>query len=199
MRNPKECFAHSPISSCRNIYYGLNIVVGGRGVGSGPDHPNYGQREKFATIYEKLPDAQKALFHEPYRANKNSSEAATKAAQTRIENGWVSPTQGQPRSTSDKKKISESLQGKNSGPDHYLYSKHITEENRRLISDGRKGKAVGADASNAKLDDDKVHQIKLLLEQGIKGVIIAKQFDITKYTISDIKRGKTWKHVKIER
>jgi hypothetical protein len=72
-----------------SVKNGLNITSGGGGVGSGANHPNYGQSEKYRAIYDTLPDKQKLALHEPYRGKKNSSESALKGVVTREANGWV--------------------------------------------------------------------------------------------------------------
>lgn len=48
-------------------------------------------------------------------------------------------------------------------------------------------------APNAKLNWSQVHSIKNLLNEGLKGTEIAKQFNASTSTISDIKNGKIWK------
>lgn len=50
----------------------------------------------------------------------------------------------------------------------------------------------------AKITEDEAIKIKILLSKGIKQIEIAKMFGVSKYLISDIKRGKTWSHIKID-
>lgn len=55
---------------------------------------------------------------------------------------------------------------------------------------------IGAKTASAKLDDDKVREIKKLLAAGCKNVDIARQFSVSGAVISEIKHGKLWAHVK---
>lgn len=55
-----------------------------------------------------------------------------------------------------------------------------------------KGYYRGANRVNAKLNEDKAKEIKLLLEQGTPGNLIAKQFGIAPSTVSEIKHGRRW-------
>lgn len=56
--------------------------------------------------------------------------------------------------------------------------------------------ASGVRNGNAKLNDEKVKEIRLLLEQGKKIAAIAQQFDVSSCPIRDIALGKSWRHVK---
>jgi len=47
------------------------------------------------------------------------------------------------------------------------------------------------------LTEDQVVQIKLALARGDRIVALAEQFGVSKSTISDIKTGKKWWHVKV--
>lgn len=58
-------------------------------------------------------------------------------------------------------------------------------------------KPLGSAHQFSKLKEHEVAEIKHRLIKGEKCVDIAKIFKINKYTISDIKRGKVWKHVVI--
>lgn len=49
----------------------------------------------------------------------------------------------------------------------------------------------------ALLDEEKVREIKVLLARGIKGSEIARQFRIAPMTVSNIKSGRSWRHVQI--
>jgi DNA-binding XRE family transcriptional regulator len=54
----------------------------------------------------------------------------------------------------------------------------------------------GVGVNKAKLDDDKVREIRRLYSEGRTQVALAEQFDVWQTTISQIVRGKTWTHVK---
>jgi hypothetical protein len=56
--------------------------------------------------------------------------------------------------------------------------------------------ARGSNNGNNKLTEKIVLRIKKLLRSDMRGIDIARQFDVTKTTISRIKLGKNWKHVK---
>ena len=48
---------------------------------------------------------------------------------------------------------------------------------------------------NSKYTEQQVQEIKNLLSQGMRGCEIARITGVNKYTISDIKRGKSWVHL----
>ena len=55
--------------------------------------------------------------------------------------------------------------------------------------------ARGEDAGMAKLDDDKVREIRARLARGERQVDLARAFGVNQPTISCIKRRATWKHI----
>lgn len=57
-------------------------------------------------------------------------------------------------------------------------------------------KATGSSNGNSKLDDDKVRQIKLALEDGRSCCSIGKEFGVSNVSVANIRDGKIWKHVK---
>lgn len=59
-----------------------------------------------------------------------------------------------------------------------------------------KSNPKGSNCSWSKLTEADVRQIKLLLNQKVKGVDIAKQFNTTSSNIYAIKNGKSWNHIK---
>ena len=54
---------------------------------------------------------------------------------------------------------------------------------------------VGSSNHNSKLTDDKIREIKKMLNEGHKQIDIGKQFGVEQTTISSIKMGRSWKHV----
>ena len=70
----------------------------------------------------------------------------------------------------------------------------LQDEQVSLTSPMRRGKP-GSLNLFAKLNDEKVREIRRLHTEGLTGVQIAARFDVTNYCISDILRGKSWKHV----
>lgn len=54
---------------------------------------------------------------------------------------------------------------------------------------------TGSDHRCAKIDEDVARQIKMLLSQSKTCIEVANQLHVGLYTVKDIKRNKTWKHV----
>ncbi len=72
------------------------------------------------------------------------------------------------------------------------------EENNQHALDNNLNNQIGENNQNSILIIQDVFQIKLLLKnKKLKQQRISEIFEVSKYTISDIKRGKLWKHVKI--
>jgi hypothetical protein len=57
---------------------------------------------------------------------------------------------------------------------------------------------IGSQRSWAKLDEDKVKEIRLLLQDGVLQKNIAKQFGVSQTGISKIKIGLTWTHAHLK-
>ncbi|NNV04631.1 GIY-YIG nuclease family protein [Brevibacillus sp. MCWH] len=72
----------------------------------------------------------------------------------------------------------------------------LNEESERKIQqyNGRIA-TTGRSNPNAKLDEEKVRQIKQLLSEGVPQAKIAEMFNVGKSTIVSISTGKTWSHV----
>lgn len=62
----------------------------------------------------------------------------------------------------------------------------------------RRGKLVGSQVVTAKLNEANVLEIKKLLRLGELHHKLAKQFSVSRFCISSIANGRSWKHVKIE-
>ena len=54
----------------------------------------------------------------------------------------------------------------------------------------------GSKHPGAKLNEEKVRKIKLLKSDGVKVIIIASQFGVSKSTVEKVIHGDYWKHVK---
>lgn len=65
----------------------------------------------------------------------------------------------------------------------------------RPIGKGRNNKGISNHKS--KLTENQVIEIKKMLKVNIPGSEISNKLGVSKYVVSDIKRGKTWKHVTI--
>lgn len=84
------------------------------------------------------------------------------------------------------------------------YSVINARYNRGDRSIERLCRATGKDRNNkgnsnpkAKLTEKQVIEIKKMLKDNIPGAEIANKLGVSKYVVSDIKRGKTWNHVTI--
>jgi len=62
----------------------------------------------------------------------------------------------------------------------------------------KKGDNLGAKNPQAKLTNTKVKNIKRKLKSGMTCIQIAKQYNVSRLTISNIKRNTHWKHVVID-
>lgn len=68
---------------------------------------------------------------------------------------------------------------------------------RDAYTRGLRERPNGEKNGRAKLSEKEVCAIKILLKAGLAHEDIAKEFGVSKPTISDINRGKTWSHVTI--
>jgi group I intron endonuclease len=80
-----------------------------------------------------------------------------------------------------------------SGTRHPLYGKGHTDEARAKMRTAKKGEKHG----RAKLTDDEVYQIKLRLLDGELMTVIAREHNVNRSTISYIRSGKTWSHIRL--
>ena len=69
------------------------------------------------------------------------------------------------------------------------------ENVRDRVEKGRNNHAVGANVAGAKLNDDKVREIKRLGSVGEPYAVIAPKLGVSADTVSLIVRGITWRHV----
>ena len=73
-----------------------------------------------------------------------------------------------------------------------------SENSLHAIRTGLRKAPKGSRCNKAKLNEEQVYQIKLLLKQGIKCPTIARQFNVTAPTIYKIADGRTWTQVIVE-
>ena len=66
---------------------------------------------------------------------------------------------------------------------------------RQMIDRGRGNKAFGVNQGLAKLDDDKVREIRQKLAGGAKVAHLASEYGVGRTAIHGVKKGLTWKHV----
>ena len=79
-------------------------------------------------------------------------------------------------------------------PDH-LYLGTGYDNNNDTIIRNRGNRTLGSKCSWAKLDEDKVREIRRLKSQGLKQSKIALMYNIDASLISDIIHNKKWRHV----
>lgn len=115
---------------------------------------------------------------------------------------------GKKASSETRLKMSKSQRGRVMSPDHCKNlsiarlktisekgPQSLSEETKRLIGETSRG----SKNPSAKLDENKVREIKkLLLEGNLKQHQIASMFNISRVTIGFIKNGRLWTHVKLE-
>ena len=83
---------------------------------------------------------------------------------------------------------------------HGMLGKKMREEVIKKVQLSRKGKYQGEKACNVKLKEKDVMKIrKLLLDGNYTEREIGDMFGVSLYTISDIKRGKSWKGLGIDK
>ena len=56
----------------------------------------------------------------------------------------------------------------------------------------------GSKSKNAKLDEQKVLEIKKMIRNGVSPRIISEKYSVSIPTISGIKAGRTWNHVRLD-
>jgi hypothetical protein len=73
----------------------------------------------------------------------------------------------------------------------------VSEEDKKVkFSDAKRADVIGSNNPFSKLDEVAVHEIKLMLSCGVSQERIAKAFAVTQTTVSKIKCGEIWSHVK---
>lgn len=123
----------------------------------------------------KLSDKTKAKISRAHKGKKVSTEEAARLRTLAY---------GIKRSQDHKEAIRQAQKGKPK-----------SEQQRRKQSQVMTGKMSGEKHPNAKLTEQDVRQIKRLLLNDVKGVVIAQQFNVKPITISNIKTGRRWSHV----
>lgn len=74
-------------------------------------------------------------------------------------------------------------------------SKHGKIHYTKIPHNGKYAK--GSKHGNSKLKEEQVYEIKMQLKEGIHETIICKQFNVSFDTIWDIKKERSWKHIKL--
>jgi len=93
------------------------------------------------------------------------------------------------------------------GKENPNYGEHPSEETKKLMSENNKGennpmfgsKRPGEKSGHHTLTEQDVIQIRRLCDEGILTQReIGEKFGVSQVTISDIKRGKIWRHLNVE-
>ena len=82
-------------------------------------------------------------------------------------------------------------------PDHLFIGDPLINSRDRA-NKGRNRDQLGAKNNMAKLNENKVIEIRKLLNIHISITSIAKLYNVNWHTIKDIKSGKNWSHIKLE-
>lgn len=98
------------------------------------------------------------------------------------------PFFGKTHSQATKLKMSDAKEGMYLGEDNPNFGNRWDET--------QKDRMRGDKNVNAKLDEEKVREIKRMLSEGIKHQVIANQFDINRTVVTRINSGARWAHLK---
>lgn len=90
---------------------------------------------------------------------------------------------------SEETKLKKSISQKENWTDENYRKKHLEQ----LSKNWKKG----SNHKMAKITEKDVIQIKLKINQGLTSKEISESLNVSYYSVKDIKRGKTWKHVQI--
>jgi len=82
-------------------------------------------------------------------------------------------------------------------PDHLSLGSHL-DNMADMRAKGRSFKGIGQTSHNARLTDADVHSIKDALRDPYRGIVtaLAKKFGVRQQTISAIRSGDNWAHIK---
>ena len=80
-------------------------------------------------------------------------------------------------------------------PEH-LFLGTLADNNTDRHNKGRSDVRIGELNPSAKLTEFAIREIRKMLEEGYAPAFIAEQFGVTRVTISQIKTGKRWSHVR---
>jgi group I intron endonuclease len=89
---------------------------------------------------------------------------------------------GKPKSEETKAKMSAAQKGRAKSPEHL---------------EAIRAAKVGYKPPGTKLNDEKVREIKIRLAAGAQSAALGREYGVSPLTISDIKHGRSWRHVTI--
>jgi group I intron endonuclease len=145
--------------------------------------PKYGYNKTFGGEGGKHTDETKKKISESKKGEKNPNWGKKLSEEHRRK--LLESNLGKKHSDETKAKISKTKTG--------TKGKKHSDETKRKISESHQGEKF----YGAKLTEKRVRMIKVMLRSDIKThKQIAKLFGVTKQTIGDIKRGKSWSHIK---
>ena len=113
------------------------------------------------------------------------SEDEREVISKRFKNRYFSPEH--------RRKISEA----NSGEKHWLYGRETPAETKKKLSLANIGRNIGENCGISKLKNEDVVKIKKMFKQEYSDKEIALKFNVSRSNINAIRRGVTWKHIKI--
>jgi len=109
---------------------------------------------------------------------------------------------GKPKSDEIKRKISDSNKGQKRTPETKAkisavqLGKEISENTKSKMSAAHTGKHVGENNNSAKLTENDVREIKILLSGGVSTWDIALKYNVKERAIRNIRAGRSWSHIK---
>jgi len=89
---------------------------------------------------------------------------------------------------------------------HHNHGKSMSEEQKQKISSALSGENnpmwgkhyLGEENPNSKLSDQDVTNIKYMIREGRSTKEIMSRYNVSKYTVSNIRLGKSWRHINVE-
>ena len=167
-----------------------NIAGGGKGTGSGLNHPMFGKT---------LPQEWKDKVTAATKIRSNLPEVKEANRKRMIERNWVGenhPNFGKTTSTETSNKISEKLtgvvftSGHKSKISKSLTGRYLSDEHKNNISLSKAGKHIGTNNPNSKLSTDDLQKIYNLLDESMSSRKIGKIFNVSKTTILRVKKSR---------
>jgi group I intron endonuclease len=173
--------------NARDDLFGYNIAKGGL-TNFGPKKHSEETKRKMSLSHtgKKFSEAHKCKLSE---SNKGKHDRRREKH----------PSWGKKRTLAQRENISKSLRnGKMAGKNNPNYGKTASRETRKKMSDAQNGKYVGEKSRSAKLNDDKVREIRSFAK-GMKTSqacrILAARFEVSECLIRNVVNNRSWQHV----
>jgi group I intron endonuclease len=167
-----------------------NIAGGGKGTGSGINHPMYGKQ---------LPPEWKSKVIEANKINANLPAKRASSRQHMIGRNWRGenhPNFGKTTAPEVAEKISSKLLGRIFSDGHKtaisasLIGRELSDEHKKNISLSKIGKYVGTNNPNSKLSLKDIEIIYKMIDDGSSNKNIAKIFDVHHKTIQRYRKNR---------